>query len=92
MASERKVHLDSRVLMLVDTSLSMARLDPDTPGGLACKSRLQQVAAGLDDTEFIARLRKKHQVSPSSRSIVFWKKTPRGLALRCSLAGREGRQ
>ena len=31
--SEREEHLDSRVLLLVNTSLSMARLDPDTPGG-----------------------------------------------------------
>ncbi|MGA2255004.1 MAG: hypothetical protein ABSG53_10110, partial [Thermoguttaceae bacterium] len=61
--SEREEHLDSRVLMLVDTSLSMARLDPDTPGGHAGQTRLQQVAAGLDDTEFLARLRKKHQVT-----------------------------
>ena len=61
--SEREEHLDSRVLMLVDTSLSMARLDPDTPGGRAGQTRLQQVAAGLDDTEFLARLRKKHHVT-----------------------------
>ena len=27
------------------------------------QTRLQQVAAGLDDTEFLARLRKKHQVT-----------------------------
>ncbi|MGO9109245.1 MAG: hypothetical protein ACLP9L_08435 [Thermoguttaceae bacterium] len=61
--SERIEHLDSRVLMLVDTSLSMARLDPDTPGGYAGQTRLQQVAAGLDDTEFLTRLRKKHNVT-----------------------------
>jgi hypothetical protein len=58
--SEREVHLDSRVLMLVDTSLSMG-LDKD--GGHAGPARLQQVAAGLDNTEFLARLRKKHQVT-----------------------------
>ena len=61
--SERQSHLDSRVLMLVDTSLSMARRDPDTPGGRAGQTRLQQVAAGLDDTQFLARLRKKHHVT-----------------------------
>ena len=54
--------LDSRVLLLVDTSLSMARLDPDTPGGRAGQTRLQQVTAALNDTDFLARLRKKHQV------------------------------
>jgi hypothetical protein len=61
--SEREEHLDSRVLVLVDTSLSMARLDPDTPGGRAGQTRLQQVAAGLDDSDFLARLRKKHNVT-----------------------------
>ncbi len=60
--SEREEHYDSRVLLLVDTSLSMARPDAEgssSPG----QTRLQQVAAGLDDTDFIARLRKKHKVS-----------------------------
>ena len=61
--SEREEHFESRVLMLVDTSLSMARVDPDTPGGRAGQTRLQQVAAALDDSEFLARLRKKHQVT-----------------------------
>ena len=58
-----KSTFDSRALLLVDTSLSMGKTDPDTPGGRAGKSRLQQVAAALDDTDFVARLRKKHQVS-----------------------------
>jgi hypothetical protein len=61
--SERDDHHDSRVMVMVDTSLSMGKTDPDTPGGRAGKSRLQQVAGALDDTEFIARLRKKHQVT-----------------------------
>ncbi len=61
--SERIEHLDSRVLMMVDTSLSMARLDADTPAGQAGQTRLQQVARALDDTEFLARLRKKHNVT-----------------------------
>ena len=61
--SQREEHLDSRVLMLVDTSLSMARLDPDTPAGRTGRTRLQQVASGLDNTEFLARLRKKHHVT-----------------------------
>ncbi|MEI8373227.1 MAG: hypothetical protein WCJ35_10395 [Planctomycetota bacterium] len=61
--SQREEHIDSRVLMLVDTSLSMARLDPDMPAGRAGQTRLQQVASGLDDTEFLARLRKKHHVT-----------------------------
>ncbi len=58
--SQREEHLDSRVLMLVDTSLSMGL---DTAGGKTGTPRLQQVAAALDDTEFLARLRKKHHVT-----------------------------
>jgi hypothetical protein len=61
--SEREEHLNSRALVLLDTSLSMGRLDPDTPGGRAGQTRLQQVAAGLDDSEFLARLRKKNDVT-----------------------------
>jgi hypothetical protein len=61
--SERIEHFDSRVLMLVDTSLSMAIKDPDTPAGRGGQTRLQQVAAGLEDTEFLARLRKTHDVT-----------------------------
>ena len=57
--SSREVRVDSRVLMLVDTSLSMARVNPDKPG----QTRLQQVAAGLDETEFLARLQEKHHVT-----------------------------
>jgi hypothetical protein len=63
MRSERKEHLDSRVLLLADTSLSMAITDVDTPGGRAGLTRLQQVAAGLDKSDFIDRLRKKHDVT-----------------------------
>jgi hypothetical protein len=61
--SEREEHFDSRVLVMADTSLSMGRTDPDTPGGRAGKRRLDEVASALEDTDFIARLRKKHQVT-----------------------------
>ena len=58
--SQREEHVDSRVLMLVDTSGSMGL---DTAGGKKGASRLQQVAAALDNTNFLARLRKKHNVT-----------------------------
>ena len=61
--SEREEHLDSRAIVLVDTSLSMGRIDPDTPAGRAGQTRLQQVAGALDDSQFLARLRKKHEVT-----------------------------
>ena len=61
--SERQEHLDSRVLVLVDTSLSMTRVDPDSPPGRAGLTRLQQVANSLRDTDFVARLRQKHHVT-----------------------------
>ena len=48
--SEREEHLDSRVLMLVDTSLSMGL---DTNGVHAGKTRLQQVADGLENSQFL---------------------------------------
>jgi len=60
--SEREEHVDSRVLVMVDTSLSMGKIDADTLSGRAGKSRLQQVAGALADTDFIARLRKTQQV------------------------------
>ena len=96
--SERIEHLDSRVLMLVDTSLSMARHDPDVSAGPVSQSRLQQVAAGLDDTEFIARLRKKHDVTvvpfnsvlEKDRRVVLPLEAP--ARARCTHGRRTGRQ
>jgi hypothetical protein len=57
-----QVH-ESRVLMLLDTSLSMNRIDIDPSVHASGQTRLQQVAAGLDSTDFLARLREKHEVS-----------------------------
>ena len=57
-----QVH-ESRVLMLVDTSLSMNQRDVDPAVRSSGQTRLQQVAAGLDTTDFLARLRKTHEVS-----------------------------
>jgi hypothetical protein len=57
----REIVHNSKVLVLLDTSMSMNRTDAESgPHGL---SRLQQVAAALDDTDFLARLRKTHDVA-----------------------------
>ncbi|MGA2064707.1 MAG: hypothetical protein ABSG86_07050 [Thermoguttaceae bacterium] len=71
----REIVHNSRVLLLVDTSMSMNRVDtPESGGGgqPAANSRrnaegggftrLQQVAAALEKTDFLARLRKTHDV------------------------------
>ena len=60
--SEREEHFDSRVLLMLDTSLSMRLPDADT-GSRAGRTRLEQVASALDDTDFVKRLRTKHQVT-----------------------------
>lgn len=60
--SEREIVHDSRVLMLIDTSMSMNRIDVEPGASGAGTTRLQQVAGGLDDTDFLARLRKTHEV------------------------------
>ncbi len=88
--SEREEHVDSRALLLVDTSLSMGKTDPDTPGGRTGKSRLQQVAAALDDTDFVARLRKKHQVSVIPFNSVVEQQQRVTLPKEGSEKGREG--
>ncbi len=80
--SERRVVHHSRVLLLIDTSMSMNRDDAEPLGGLrrsrAAKpagaaapaaghvTRLAEVAAGLDNTDFIAALRRTHDVALSS--------------------------
>ena len=60
--SEREVVRNSRVLLLVDTSSSMGLTDVDSSSGPAGSSRVGQVAAALDETDFLARLRKTHDV------------------------------
>jgi len=61
--SEREVVRNSRVLLLVDTSLSMGLSDGESPTSAAPVSRAQQVVAALADTDFLARLRKVHDVA-----------------------------
>jgi len=60
--SEREVVRNSRVLLLVDTSSSMGLTDVDSSSGPAGTSRVGQVAAALDETDFLAHLRKTHDV------------------------------
>jgi hypothetical protein len=62
--SKEIVH-NSRVLLLVDTSMSMNRVDGEREGAAAAPggvTRLQQVAAALEQTDFLARLRQTHDV------------------------------
>ena len=77
--SEREEVRNSRALLLVDTSLSMGLSDSENdrnqnnsrgltaPGDKAAAgsapSRAQQVAAALKESDFLARLRKTHDVT-----------------------------
>jgi len=67
--SQHEVARNSRVMLLVDTSLSMGLTDEASPlpasgaRGEGSKSRIQRVAAALDDTDFLKRLRKTHDVA-----------------------------
>jgi len=66
--TEREDVQNSRVLLLVDTSLSMGLIDGDPVDNSAAKSaaklnRDQQIAAGFKDSDFLTRLRKIHDVT-----------------------------
>jgi len=61
--SEREVVQNSRVLLLVDTSLSMGLTDAESASSVGTVSRARQVVAALSETDFLARLRKVHDVS-----------------------------
>ncbi|MEX0677499.1 MAG: vWA domain-containing protein [Pirellulales bacterium] len=60
--TERKVVHNSRVLVLVDTSLSMGLHDANATAVPATPNRLEQVVAVLDDGKLIDQLRKRHDV------------------------------
>lgn len=60
--SERKVVHDSRVLVMVDTSLSMGLYDATGSAVPATPNRLEQVIEVLADGELIDQLRKRHDV------------------------------
>jgi hypothetical protein len=57
--TEREVVHPSRVVLMVDTSLSMGLTDADSPAGI---SRSRQVAAALSGSDFLKQLRATHEV------------------------------
>jgi hypothetical protein len=61
---EKKVEktTNSRVLVLVDTSRSMGKIDADAGWPNSSLSRIQQVSAAMRQTEFLDQLRKTHDV------------------------------
>lgn len=63
--SEHEVVHPSRVVLLVDTSLSMGLADAEPPAGSRGASRSQQVAASMVGTDFLRRLRAVHDVAVS---------------------------
>jgi hypothetical protein len=62
--SEVKVIRNSRVVMLVDTSLSMSRIDAEDTGSLSVGAprRIEQVTGPLADGQLLNSLRKNHDV------------------------------
>jgi hypothetical protein len=60
--SEREMVRNSRVALLVDTSLSMGLTDGESTTAAGPASRAQQIVAALGRTDFLARLRKVHDV------------------------------
>lgn len=60
--SEREVVKNSRALLLVDTSLSMGLTDGESTSSAAPVSRSRQITSALAETDFLARLRKVHDV------------------------------
>ncbi len=59
---EREVVENSRVLVLADTSLSMGLSDTDTSVAPDSSSRARRVAAALEQTAFLDKLRATHDV------------------------------
>jgi hypothetical protein len=61
--SEHEVVHPSRVVLMVDTSLSMGLADTEARSGSAAASRSRHVAASLVGTDFLRRLRATHEVA-----------------------------
>ena len=61
--SEREVVRNSRVLLLVDTSLSMDMADGESSAPGKSTTRAAQVATALSNTDFLRRLRQVHDVT-----------------------------
>ncbi len=60
--SQREEVQNSRAILMVDTSLSMGLTDAETAAAPEAASRAQQVARGLDESDFLQRLREVHDV------------------------------
>jgi hypothetical protein len=60
--TEKEVVHNSRVLVLVDTSQSMAQHDDETSGVPATPSRMDLVVKALSEGELLAEIRKTHDV------------------------------
>ena len=60
--AERELVKNSRVLMLVDTSQSMALRDSDAGAGTAVPSRMDQLVLELEQDSWLKSLRQKHDV------------------------------
>lgn len=61
--SEREMVRNSRALLLVDTSLSMGQADGEYSAAGVATNRGQQVAAMLEESDFLDRLRATHDVA-----------------------------
>lgn len=59
---DRREQFDSRAVILVDTSLSMARVDADLQSTTGTQARWELVAAQLESGGLIDRLREKHDL------------------------------
>jgi len=60
--AERILVKNSRAVLLVDTSQSMALRDAESPGASTGRSRIELVTAELEKGEFVESLRQKHDV------------------------------
>lgn len=61
--TEREEVRNSRVLLLVDTSLSMGLTDGESSATADARSRTEQVTAALSKVDFLTELRKVHDVA-----------------------------
>jgi hypothetical protein len=84
--TEREIIRNSRVVVLVDTSLSMAHNDHESPSVPSVGSRAQEIQAALADSSLLNRLRDTHEVVigrfdvETSRVIELGKSDPEVLA------------
>jgi hypothetical protein len=60
--AERILVKNSRAILLVDTSQSMALRDAESPDGSTARSRIELVTAELEKGDFVENLRQKHDV------------------------------